>query len=87
MGKEVTGEVVAVSGGKAYVDFGCKFHAVVSLPVAAESRGSYRRGAKVLVRVGSLELTDHFIGDSRDTTLLEAEAELVGLAPPTQSNN
>lgn len=71
-----------MSGEEAYVDFGCKFHAVVSLPAAAAKRKGYHRGAKVLVRVKSLELTDHFIGDSRDTTLLEAEAELVGLAPP-----
>ena len=72
------GAVVAGAGGKAYVDFGCKFHAVVSLPAEAGSQDSYRRGSKVQVRVRSLELTDHFIGDSRDTTLLEAEAELIG---------
>ena len=82
MGKEVEGEVVAVTGEDAYVDFGFKFHAVVTVPAAAERREEYRRGARVLVRVEDLEMTDHFIGDSRDITLLEAAADLVGLAPP-----
>ena len=77
VGQEVEGEVLAMVGEKMYVDFGCKFHAVVPVPDQAES-GSYEKGSRVVVRVLDLEMTDHFIGDHRDTSLLEAEAELVG---------
>lgn len=76
--QEVEGVVLAVVGKNLYVDFGCKFHAVV--PVPNVNAASYRKGAKVVVRVLDLEMTNHFIGDGKDLSLLEAEAELVGLA-------
>lgn len=78
VGQRVEGKVLATVEDKMYIDFGCKFHAVVKVP--DEDRGSYRKGSRVVVRVLDLEMTDHFIGDSRDLTLLEAEVELLGLA-------
>ena len=77
VGKEVEAEVIAVAGDKLYVDFGCKFHAVVPLPETSRER--YCTGAKVIVVVKDLEVTGHFIGDNRHHSLLEAEADLVRL--------
>ena len=77
VGKMVRGEIIAVEDGNLYVDFGCKFHAVVPRPRLKSEL--YRKGSKVKVRVRDLEVTGHFLGDSRDTSLLEAKVELVGL--------
>ena len=76
--QKVEGVVLAVVNKNLYVDFGCKFHAVVPIPKVNED--SYRKGTRVVIRVLDLEMTNHFIGDGRDISLLEAEAELVGLA-------
>lgn len=73
--QKVEGKVLAVVEDKMYVDFGCKFHAVV--PVPKERTESYDKGTRVIVRVLDLEMTNHFIGDHRDLSLLEAEAELI----------
>ena len=77
-GQKVEAEVLAVVEGNMYVDFGCKFHAVVPVPKAGAK--SFRKGTRVIVRVLDLEMTNHFIGDHRDLSLLEAEAEFVGVA-------
>ena len=73
VGKKVRGEIIAVVDNNVYVDFGCKFHAVVAVPQAKPEF----KGRKLEVLVHDLEITDHFLGDSRDTSLLEAEAEFV----------
>lgn len=78
VGKMAEGEILAVSGGKIYVDFGSKFHAVVDMPVMECDR--YVQGAKVVILVKNLEMTGHFLGAKKHISLLEAEAELVGLA-------
>lgn len=77
VGKRVKGEIIAVVGDNLYVDFGCKFHAVVKIPEDGEKE-LYRKGGMVVVVVKSLELTDHFLGASKHISLLEAEAELIG---------
>ena len=77
-GKKVEADVIAVVGRNLYVDFGHKFHAVVPVPEANPEM--YRKGTRVIVRVRDLELTSHFLGDSKDTSLLEAEVDLLGLA-------
>ena len=73
--QNVEGEVLAVVNDNMYVDFGCKFHAVV--PVPKERAENFGKGSRVVVRVLDLEMTNHFIGDHKDISLLEAEAELV----------
>lgn len=78
VGKTAEGEILAVSGEKVYVDFGSKFHAVVDIP--KEKRECYVKGAKVIILVKNLEMTGHFLGAQKHISLLEAEAELVGLA-------
>ena len=70
--QEVEGEVLAIVKDQIYVDFGCKFHAVVPKPVT-----TIRKGTRVTVRILDLEMTNHFVGDHRDISLLEAEVELV----------
>lgn len=76
--KKVEGEVMAVIGDKLYIDFGCKFHAVVRRP--EENAESFVEGAKVVVLVKDLEMSMHPLGSSKDLSLLEAEAKLCGLA-------
>lgn len=78
VGKIAEGEILTVTGEKIYVDFGSKFHAVVDMP--KKSRECYVEGAKVIILVKNLEMTGHFLGAKRHISLLEAEAELVGLA-------
>ena len=78
VGMKVKGTIIAVSGGNLYVDFGCKFHAVASVP--DEKPELYCKGKGVVVQVEDLELTSHFLGGSKDTSLLEAEVILLGLS-------
>ena len=74
----VLGEIIAVVDGHMYVDFGGKFHGVAKVP--EKNANSFVKGVKVDVVLKDLEQTSHFLGKSRDTSLLEAEIELVGLA-------
>lgn len=78
VGRMAEGEILAVSGEKVYVDFGSKFHAVVDMP--EKKRELYVPGARVIVTIKDLETTGHFLGAKKHISLLEAEAELVGLA-------
>lgn len=77
VGKEVEADVLAVVEDKLYVDFGCKFHAVVSCPDTVRER--VHRGTKVIVVVKDLEVTQAFIGGSKHDSLLEATAQFVRL--------
>lgn len=76
VGKEVEGVIIAIHQDKLYVDFGCKFHAVISPDLLKKS---YSVGARVSIVVEELEVTGHFIGDNRHNSLLEARAELCQL--------
>ena len=78
VGRMAEGEILAVSGEKVYVDFGSKFHAVVYMP--EKKRELYVQGAKVIITIKDLEMTGHFLGAKKHISLLEAQAELVGLA-------
>ena len=80
-GPNVRGTVMAIVDGNMYVDFGGKFHAVVGTP--KQRKAAYQVGTQVVVHVKNVEMTAHFLGDSKDTSLLEAEAELVGLVQRT----
>ena len=75
VGKTFEAEVIAVVDDQLYVDFGSKFHAVIPKPA---SRGEqFKRGTKLEVLVKDLEVTQHFLGDSTTTSLLEAHVEFV----------
>ena len=43
------------------------------------ARGGYKRGAEVLIKLNSLELSQRFLGHNKDLSLLEADAQLIGL--------
>ena len=73
VGKEVEGMIIAVHQNKLYVDFGCKFHAVVICPDLLKK--SCCVGTRVSIVVDDLEVTGHFIGDNRHNSLMEAKAE------------
>lgn len=78
VGEKVQGEITAVVGEKLYVDFGCKFHAVVKKP--EKHKDKFVVGANVVLLLKDLEMTMHPLGNPRDISLLEAEAELCGLS-------
>ncbi len=78
VGQKVVANIIAERDNDIYVDFGGKFHAVVKRP--KRNGHLYTTGKWVDVILEEIEVTEHFLGDSKDTSLLEGKVKLIGLS-------
>ncbi|VDM95048.1 unnamed protein product [Thelazia callipaeda] len=83
-GRIVIGEIVRRMEDDLYIDIGLKFNAVCRAP--SVKNDSYTIGAKVLLRLHNPELSELFLGSTKELTLLEADATLLGLYHPNSAD-
>jgi len=76
-GKVVVGRIYHTVNDDLYVDFGHKFPCVCHRP--RKHRGKFVRGTEVRLLVKSLELSQKFLGYTKEMTLMEADCVLLGL--------
>ncbi|KAM3728931.1 28S ribosomal protein S28 [Dirofilaria immitis] len=84
-GRIVIGEIVRRIMNDLYIDMGLKFNAVCKAPMMKNE--SYIIGAKVLLRLHDPELSELFLGSTKELTLLEADATLLGLYHPNSDKS
>lgn len=77
-GRLLSGRIVDVVDDDLYIDYGGKFHAVVQRP-QNKQRDQYVIGTVVSLRLQSWEMAARFLGASKHISLLESDAQLVGI--------
>jgi small subunit ribosomal protein S28 len=85
-GRLLSGRIIDIVDDDLYVDYGGKFHAVVQRP-QTKQRDQYTMGSVVSIRLQSWEMAARFLGASRHISLLESDAQLVGVLKRVDRTN
>lgn len=76
-GRIIIGTIVQRVADDLYIDLGLKYNAVCKVPSTDDQK--YGIGEKVVLRLNDPELSERFLGATKDLTLLEADATLLGM--------